>query len=1104
MKYDPLVPINLLACLAAMIAIPGAAADLPGTRMLHQGTLSADQIAFVYANDLWTADRDGGNPRQLTRDDGVEARPHFSPDGQWIAFSAEYDGNLDVFLMPAQGGIPKRLTWHPGPDLTQGFTPDGQAVLFCSPRQSSNVRYTQFYTVSVDGGFPQPLPIPNGYKASYSPDGHHLAYTPLRDVFQQWKHYRGGTTSRIWIYAFDDAAVTQIPQPEGRCNDTDPMWLNEYVYFLSDRDGEFNLYAFDPKDESITACTQFTDFPILHASAGSDAIIFEQAGTLHLFDPATSKSTPLIIDIAADLVETRPRYVEGDKYVRSASISPTGARAVLETRGEIVTVPKEKGDARILTQTPGVNERSPIWSPDGRSIAYFSDRGGEYALHVVAQDGSGDARVYPLNGTGFYERPEWSPDGQKISFIDNSQSLYILDLSSGTLEKVAQEEEYTPVLLMTHDWSPDSGYLAYTLNDHGLIQTVYVYSLEKNRSFRITDGLSDASEPVFDASGKYLYFFASTDAGPIKQWFAMSNNDMNMTRSLYLAVLSQDEPSPLAPESDEEKPAEATQADQPQKDKDKKSKGKKKEKDDEEANEKKIPKTVIDFAGLDQRIIALPIPAGAYANLRTGAEGEVFYLKREPRSGFGAFFGSGSLEKFTLKDKKTQSIRPDVLSFTCSHDRKNLLIRSGRDYFIVGTSEANNGKGRLNLDPIRLRIEPRAEWPQIFHEAWRINRDYFYAPNFHGVDWEAMHHKYEVFLPHVAVREDLNLLIGWMCSELSVGHHRGGGGDSFSDPKSVPVGLLGADYEIDQGRYRFKTIYGGLNWTPDLRAPLTVPGVDVQQGDCLLAVDGHEVTAADNLFSFFEFTAGRTVTLRVGRDPSGSGAREVQVQPIENELSLRNRAWIEGNIKRVDEATDGRVAYVYVPDTSTSGHRYFKRYFFPQTYKDAIILDERFNRGGQVADYYIDLLRRPHSANWATRYGRDIVTPKAAIFGPKVMIIDETAGSGGDLLPWMFRKFDLGPIIGKRTWGGLVGILGFPELMDGGFITAPNIAIWTEDGWVVENEGVPPDIEVEQWPKEVQAGRDPQLEKAIEVVLEQLKDYQPIKLERPPYPVRNH
>ena len=1026
------------------------------------------------AEDIWIANKDGSNPRRLTIDEGAESNPVFSPDGKTIAFNGEYDGNIDVFTIPVEGGIPTRLTWHPSPDIVRGFTPDGKSVLFLSPRNAFNNRYAQLYTVAVTGGMASQLAIPNAGWATYSPDGKQMAYTPLNDAFKQWKHYRGGSIANIWIFNFSDNATVRIPQPTGGCNDVSPMWMGNMIYFRSDRNGEFNLFSYNTATKEIKQLTTFKDFPILNASAGNGIIVFEQAGYLHTYSPGESNTKRIKVGIATDLLELRSRFAKGADYVRSADISPTGQRVVFDFRGDIVTLPAEKGDARNLTQTTSAHEKYPAWSPDGKNIAYFSDASGEYQLHIKSQDGKGDAKSYKLNGTGFYANTVWSPDSKKISFVDNGRNLYILDVSSGSINKVDADELYVPGPFRSQfgSWSSDSKWMAYTKVTATQFQRIFLYDIDKNKSIALTDGLSDATEPIFDKGGKYLFFFASTDAGPVINWFDQSNQDMRSTNSIYLVTLQKETISPFAKESDEEKVKD--QADTS-----------KTKKDTAPPSEKKSTSLAIDWDGIQNRIIDLPIPAGNYNQLGMGKEGELLYVANDDN-------GSGVMHKYDINKRKDNEVMP-MNGYILSADGKKMLYANSGKWFTSGAGEKGEpGKGMLNVESIEIKIEPKEEWPQIFDEAWRVNRDYFYDPGMHGTNWLAIKKKYEVFLPDLACRNDLNVLIQWMCSELAVGHHRlTDGGDHLHNSKKVSGGLLGADFTIDKNRYQIKKIYGGLNWNPNLRSPLTEPGVNAKEGDYIIAVNGKNVSATDNLYSFFENTAGKIVELTISTTPDNAASRVVKVVPVANESSLRNRDWVEGNLKKVNEATKGQVAYVYVPNTTTLGHEYFKRYFFPQANKKAIIVDERFNGGGQLADYYIDLLQKPYQAYWNMRYGKDLKSPSASIQGPKVMIIDETAGSGGDMLPWMFRKFNVGTLVGKRTWGGLVGILGFPEFLDGGGVTAPNVAIWTKDGFVVENVGVAPDVI---------KGRDPQLEKAIEVALKELEKNPQTEPKRPPYP----
>jgi tricorn protease len=1083
MSRRPLFPSRIALALAAALTLPLAAVDLQDTRLLAQPAVSARQLAFLYAGDLWVAGVDGGPGQRLTTRGGVVGTPRFSPDGAWIAYSALVDGNTDVYLIASAGGAPTRLTWHPGADLVQDWTADGKAVLFTSARSVHTTRFTQLFTVPVTGGMATRLPIPNAFRATYAADGAKLIYNPLSDAFRQWKHYRGGTASRLWIYTTADQGVEMLPQPQGRCNDIDPMWINGKVYFLSDRAGEFNLFAFDPATKAVTQLTRHQDFPIQAASAGAGRIVYEQAGWLHQFDPASGQSRRLRVAVAADLPEARERWASGARWARGGALSPSGSRVAMEFRGEIVTVPAEKGDPRNLSNSPGVHDREPAWSPDGRSIAYIADAGGENALKVQGQDGKGEVRNYPLKGAGFYGGLKWSPDGLRLAYTDNAHALYVIELATGTVKPVSAETLYSPAPTLAHNWSPDSRFLVYTRNTESAMQRIHLYAVAEDRSTALTDSLADAGQPVFDRSGKYLYFCASTEAGPVRDWFAQSNADALMRGELYLMVLAKGTPSPLARENDEEKGAAA-------KPKPEEAKG-------------PAPVTV-DHDGLAERILPLPTKAAAFAGLQAGEAGMIYYLRHLEGSNRFNQNEPMALVRFDLGKREETVLVEKADRFSLSADGKKLLYGLKDAQFIMAALGKPEPGKQLALAAVQVKVEPRAEWAQILDEVWRINRDFFYAPNMHGADWKAMKAKYAAFLPDLATRADLNRVIQWMCSELAVGHHRGGGGDLPETGKGVPGGLLGADFAVANGRYRLAKVFGGLNWSPELRSPLTEPGVEVKAGDYLLAVQGRELRPPDNLYARFENTAGKSIELTVGPDPSGKGARTVTVVPVDSEAALRNRDWVEGNLKKVSDATDGRVAYVYVPNTTSLGHTYFKRYFFPQAQKDAVIIDERFNGGGQVADYYIDILRRPFTAMWAMRYGQDLKSPQASIQGPKVMLVDETAGSGGDLLPWMFRTFKLGTLVGRPTWGGLVGILGFPTLMDGGTITAPNLAIWTEQGWVVENEGVAPDVEVEQLPADVAAGRDPQLDKAIELIKAELKAHPPVKLQRPPYPVRGN
>ncbi|MEM6572920.1 MAG: PDZ domain-containing protein [Pseudomonadota bacterium] len=1076
----------LFATLLLAVSFETLAVASADTRLLRSPALSGYQLAFVYDNDIWIAPRDGGVARRVTTAEGGESRPVLSPDGRWLAFSGNYDGNTDVYVMPAGGGVVQRLTWHPGLDLTLGFSGDSSRVLFSSARSVHTRRNRHLYTVAVTGGPATRLPVPTGFLAALSPDGSKIAYTPHRAAHTQWKNYRGGTISRIWIMDLDDYEVVEIPKPEGGSNDTDPMWIGDTVYFNSDRAGEFNLFRF--ADGQVEQLTEFDEFPVLNARAGDNAIVFEHGGQLKVLEAEGNTVKTLKVGAASDLREARPRWASGKEWVRDAHLAPDGQRVALEYRGEIVTVPAKKGFPQAVTESPGAHDRSPAWSPDGASLAWFSDQGGEYGLHIQSMP-DGDTRRIELDGAGFYFDPVWSPDSQQLAFRDNALALYLLDVAKGTAVKVGEEPVYSPVITLTYSFSPDSRWLAYTLNDAGLTQVVYLYNVASQESQRVTDGMAEVSYPVFDPSGDHLYMLASTQAGPLKDWFAQSSIDVTMKHQIYVATLAADGPNPLPPEDDEVAIQESTPEDEDAEADD--------EGEDEEASE-----TRVDFAGLDRRIQLVPGEAATRHSLAAGKTGTLYWIETTGKTSFEAFGGAGELKRFSFEDRESKTLATGVAAFQLSANGEKLFyLQQGQWYVTDAGAELKPGEGQLALDQVKVRVEPRKEWAQIFDEAWRINRDYFYADNYHGADWEAVRERYRPMVEHVATRDDLLRIMRWMASELAVGHSYSTDGDSIEDPENVSVGLLGADYKIENNLYRFERIYGGLNWSPELKAPLAEAGVQVNVGDFLLAVDGQAVTANQSLFRYFEQKVGRPVTLTVAETP-GADTRQVDVTPIANEAALRNRHWVEDNMRKVHEATDGQIGYVHVPNTAGAGHEYFKRYFYPQSHKAGMIIDERYNGGGLFADYYIDILSRPFAAWWAMRYGDDLVSPRGAVYGPKVMIADENAGSGGDLLPWMFKKYELGPVVGTRTWGGLVGILGFPPLMDGGGITAPNLAIWNEDGWIVENVGVAPDVEVVQWPSEINAGRDPQLEKAIELALAGLKDRTYTKPTRPPFPTR--
>ena len=1104
MKYTA-----LFGLLALVPAAP--AATRPTLHLLERPAMNKTHIVFSYAGDLWSVPRQGGEATRLTSGVGIESEPIFSPDGQTIAFTGEYDGNVDVFVMPATGGVPKRVTYHPDADRVVGWTPDGKRILFRSNRLSYS-RFNQLYTVSPDGGLPEVLPLPMATFGSYSPDGKEMVYAPIDGGqfatgftnFVAWKRYRGGTASYLWLVNFHNLDIERIPRTDS--NDIYPMWIGDKIYFLSDRNGRMTLFSYDRKSKAVSELIKNSGKDILSATAGPGGIVYEQFGKIHIYDIASGNEHPVDINISADLPEVRPHFENAGREIRNVRISSTGVRAVFEAHGEILTAPAEKGDIRNLTNSPGVMDRTPAWSPDGKSIAYFSDESGEYALHIKGQNGEGETRKIPLEGkAAFYFDPVWSPDSKNIAFNDNEVNLWNVDVASGKVTKI--DTDYAYELGRDIAWAPDSRWLAYIKALPNGLHAINVYSLADGKSTQVTDGMSDARFPAFDRDGQYLYFTASTNYGPTSSGLDMNSDLHEVTRSVYLIVLPNDVTSPLTPESDEEKTADAKGSDSKSDEKSGEGKG-----EGHKHGADAAPKPVrIDFDKLLLRTVALPISARPIFGLDTGKTGVVYIVE----GGFGPFNGGGgTLSKFDLKSRKLEKLADGVTSFDLSANGEKMLLRivhrregdapfppAPPEYVIASASAPwKPGEGVLHLSDVEVKVDPLAEWKQMYHEAWRIEKSYFYDPNLHGVNSADGEKEFEKYLDSLSSRADLNYIFREMLGEITSGHLRGGGG-TIPEAKKVPGGLLGADYEIANGRYRFKTIYSGESWNPQLRSPLVQPGVNVSAGDYLLAVNGQDLAGTDDVSRLLEGTSGKRVVLRVGPDPSGANAREITVTPVSSELELRRQAWIESNRRKVAELSGGKLGYVYMPDTAQGGFTNFNRYYFAQVDKHGVIIDERFNSGGQAADYVIDVMHRPLQGWWSPRYGAIYRTPAAAIFGPKVMITNEMAGSGGDMMPWMFRHTHIGTLVGKRTWGGLIGVSGYPPLMDGGGVTAPSFGFFNPSGqWDVENHGVPPDIEVDQDPKSVHDGHDPQLERAVKVALEQLEKNPVPEPHRPPFP----
>ena len=1077
---------NLIAILSFTLSLHLLNAQ--ETRLLRNPDISNTKIVFAYANDLWTVDKAGGNATRLTSFQGLETNPRFSPDGKTIAFTGQYQGNTDVYVVPVEGGEPKRLTWHPGGDIVCGWSPDNK-VVFLSGRESAPGGSSKLWTIGMNDAMPQSLPMPRAFRGSYSPNGKSFAYQQNSRWDQEWRNYRGGQNKPIWILDLSSHALKKIPMQNS--HDMQPLWMGNKIYFLSDRDYAMNVYSYDTQNEKVEQLTTFGEYDIKTLSGSNGTLIFEYGGDLYTYDIASKTQKKLKIEVKGDFAWKEPKWIPAGPLLANASLSPSGQRALFEARGEIITVPLKKGDARNITNSPSARDHDPIWSPDGKNIAWFSDQSGEYSLMIATQDGLAKPKEIKIPNPTFYYAPVWSPDSKYIAYTDHIQQLWMTEVATGKTTLIDKEPYLHPERTINPVWSPDSKWIGYSKRLISQYHVVMAYSIDQSKALQLTDGMSDALSPAWDLNGKYLYFLASTNFALRSGWLDLSSVERPNRRSVYLMVLKKGDPSPLLPESDEEK---VEQKEEAKKDSTK-TPDKPKEEKKPDASKPKVT-VQIDTDGLNQRILSLGMPSRDYFDLKTGSEGEVFVSEFvQNQDGY-------TLHKYSMKDRKSNPFLTPLMYHSFSADGKKLLYRSGQTWGIVdGAATPKLGDGGLNTASVQIKVDPRKEWKQIFREGWRFQRDYLYVKNIHGADWDKVYKMYEPFVDHVSHRDDLNYLLDILGGEVSIGHSFVGGGDN---PRINPVniGLLGADYEVANNRYRIKKIYNGENWNPDLKAPLSMPGVDVNEGDYIISVDGVDLPGTTNIYSLFENKAGKQVRLSVSKNADGSNARQSIVMPVGNEGALRTFDWVENNRRKVAKMSNGQVAYVWLPNTAEQGYDNFNRYYFAQQDKAAVILDERFNGGGFIADYFVDILNRKLRGYFNNVSGDHTpwTEPLTGIMGPKVMIINEMAGSGGDMLPYLFRHMKIGPLVGTKTWGGLVGIWDTPDFIDGGSMTAPRGGFFDLEGkWDVENVGVSPDIEVEMTPKEVIEGHDPQLEKAVETALKLLKE-NPVNLQKEPAP----
>jgi tricorn protease len=1065
------------------------------TLLLRQPALSENQLAFVYAGDIWVARRDGSQPRRLTSSPADESLPIFSPDGTRIAFAGTYEGNSDVYVVPAKGGQPQRLTWHPDNDIPLDWTPDGSAVAFVSRRETDHGRSGQLYHASLDGSFPEKQMEARIYRGTYNEVGD-LAYIAFGSGYNGlfgggsgWKGYRGGTTPAVQIMNAARTEVTTIPGA-GTTN-FNPMWLDGKVYFLSDRDDKiFNLFSYDPGNGKLEKISAEPTWDIRAASGHGSSIVYEAGGRLKQFDLASGTSSEIVIEIAPDLPQLRPQWKNAAGTIQASDISTSGKRAVVTARGEVFTVPVTDGSTRNLSNTGTRREYSAIWSPDGQQIAWISETGDGQEVVIKDQTGKGEPKRFPL-GPHFYQLEEWTGgEDPRLIYTDNHLGLHSLNPGSGRTTRIAIGARRDNIEVAA---SPDGRWLAYTQEQPNYHRDLLLHNFESGKNVTVSDGTADVASPAFSPDGKYLFFAASTNSGPIQVGLNMTSQERPFRAALYALVLSADEKSPLSPRAGDEEKNGGDEGDD-ENDKDKEDK------------DKATPPTKIDLEGLRQRIVALPLAERNYGNLESGKDGSLFYIQfvqdgaTTPPPGEQAE-NENRLLQFDFEEREEKTLLSGVNQFSISSDGSHVIIEKADGSLATAEIGDEMKPEALDLGGLKVLVDPREEWMQIFDEAWRMEQEYFYADNMHGLDWKAVYEQYRPLVEHVGRREDLNTLMVEMIAELQVGHNRTGGGDVYEADK-IKTGLLGVNLEIEDDRFRIARVYTGESWNPFVKAPLAEPGNEAREGDFILSVNGQELTAADNLFAALQGTVGQQVTLTVSSDSKGKNARDIVIEPVDSERQLRLWAWIENNRRQVDLATEGRVGYIYLPNTAGAGYTFFNRMFFAQVDKEALIIDERSNSGGQAANYIIEVLSRKHLSGWADRDGLIFDTPAGAVHGPKLMLIDQDAGSGGDYLPHTFRYAGIGKLMGTRTWGGLIGISANPRLMDGGGIVVPFFRFFDPEGnWSVENEGVAPDIEVTLDPIATNRGKDSQLEAAIQEITAQLEDHEnKVMKSAPPLP----
>ncbi len=1046
-------------------------------RLMRYPDVSSTHITFVYGDDIWLVEKSGGTAVKLSSPAGEEMFPRFSPDGSLIAYTANYDGNNDVYVMSVQGGIPKRLTYHGMTDRVLGWHPDGEHILFASSRESGRQRYSQFYTISKEGGAPEKLAVPYGENASFSPDGQKLAYTDRTRVQRTWKRYRGGTAPDIHIFNLADHSTTNITTNDA--NDELPMWNGDDIYFLSDQGPEqrANIWKYSTGSGTATQLTDFADFDIHFPAIGPGEVVFQAGDQLYLLSLASGQYSPVDVNVITDQMALMPVQKNVASMMQAAAVSPDGKRVVVQARGELFSLPATEGFVANLSQTSGSAERNPSWSPDGRYVACWSDARGEYQLTLYDMEGNNSPRTVSAFNDGFRYAIYWSPDSKHVAYVNQAMEIQVMDIATGSV-KTIDKGFYMfegPLQGFSVSWSPDSQWITYARDMTRVTHAIFVYNMKSGVATQVTSGYYNDQSPVFSTDGKYIFFATSRNFSPS---YSDMDNTFIYANSTQLAVvpLEVGTPSILSVKND----AVEIKKEEP-KAEEKKGKSSKSAKEEEPSSESEAVN--ITLAGFEGRVEILDIPAGNYGDL--AAAGDKLVFVHYPNT--GAPDGSQSALKFyDIKKREVKTIIDGVGNYQLAANGEHLLVMKNGSLAVIPLSEGAKMDKTVPTKEMAMMITPREEWRQIFNDAWRLERDYFYDPNMHGVDWDEMKTRYGALIEQANTRTDVNFILGELIGELNASHTYKGGGD-LEDSKRVNVGYLGADFVVENNLYRIEHIVKGASWDAEVMSPLNKPGTDVAEGDYILAVNGDQVTTDKPIYAWFQGMANSTVELTVSKSGNMSDARKVLVEPLGSETRLRHLAWIESNRKRVEEATDGQIGYVYVRSTGFDGQNELIRQYYGQIDKAGMIIDERFNSGGQIPDRFIEMLNRKPLAFWAVRDGKDWSWPPVANFGPKVMLINGFSGSGGDAFPDYFRKAGLGPLIGTRTWGGLIGISGVPSLIDNGSVTVPTFRMYDPDGeWFKEGHGVDPDIEVVEDFQKLADGTDAQLEAAITEVMKRL------------------